>query len=134
MLNLYLGLTGVILLALAKYFNLFPIWFRPQGITKRVLIPGLFKGRSEDRRHQMIRELDGDLITGCSTIQRIRNKALRVVYFEHPLGNTAPLLVFIHGLGGQISQWRFQIEYFSNSCNILAVDLLGHGMSGVSSS
>ncbi|KAJ9088993.1 hypothetical protein DSO57_1017443 [Entomophthora muscae] len=76
-------------------------------------------------------ELDGEFISKCSSMQMIRNKQLRIVFSEHVLVEKAPLIIFIHGFGGQVSQWRAQIEYFSPMCNILAVDLIGHGSSEV---
>jgi pimeloyl-ACP methyl ester carboxylesterase len=41
-------------------------------------------------------------------------------------------LVFIHGLGGQITQFTEQIQYFSQKYNVIAIDLVGHGKSQVS--
>lgn len=38
-------------------------------------------------------------------------------------------LFFIHGLGGRAEQWHNQIDYFKESFNIVAPDLLGHGNS-----
>lgn len=38
-------------------------------------------------------------------------------------------LFLIHGLGGRSQQWLQQINYFKNSFNIIAPDLLGHGES-----
>ena len=82
------------------------------------------------------------------------------MHIIHELGSKVPLIVFIHGLGGQVilsvcvcvlpveysytyalslflfdqvSQWKCQIEYFSHTAHILAIDLLGCGKSQVSS-
>lgn len=53
----------------------------------------------------------------------------RIVYIANKLGPNVPLIVFIHGLGGQIIQFENQILHFAQSANVLAIDLLGHGQS-----
>nr|CAG8447627.1 15480_t:CDS:10 [Entrophospora candida] len=57
----------------------------------------------------------------------IRNKRIRIVHIIHELGAKVPLILFIHGLGGQAAQWEYQIEYFSSTANVLAIDLVGCG-------
>ena len=37
--------------------------------------------------------------------------------------------VFIHGFGGQASQWRYQLQAFSQKNRAVALDLRGHGLS-----
>ncbi|KAF9583370.1 hypothetical protein BGW38_009654 [Lunasporangiospora selenospora] len=61
----------------------------------------------------------------------VNGKHLRTVHIPHELGPTVPLLVFIHGVGGQLEQFERQIEYFSLSTHILAIDLCGYGASDV---
>ena len=39
----------------------------------------------------------------------IRNKRLRIVHIIHELGAKVPLVVFIHGLGGQVRQTNYFI-------------------------
>jgi len=41
----------------------------------------------------------------------------------------APWLVFIHGAGGSIRTWEFQIEHFSKDFRLLLIDLRDHGYS-----
>ncbi|CAG8789898.1 33171_t:CDS:2, partial [Racocetra persica] len=62
----------------------------------------------------------------------IRNKRYRIVYIPHQLGSIVPLVVLIHGIGGQVAQWEYQLEYFSSTANVLAIDLLGCGKSYIS--
>ncbi|KAG0014448.1 hypothetical protein BGZ80_010431 [Entomortierella chlamydospora] len=62
---------------------------------------------------------------------QVNGKKLRVVHIPHALGSKVPLLVFIHGVGGQLEQFEKQIEYFSLSTHILAIDLCGYGGSDV---
>src|SRR5215813_11462992 len=38
-------------------------------------------------------------------------------------------LVFIHGFGGQASQWHYQLQKFSMENRVIALDLRGHGLS-----
>ncbi|GES76744.1 alpha/beta hydrolase protein [Rhizophagus clarus] len=76
-------------------------------------------------------DLDVPIIQNNTQYVVIRNKRLRIVHIINELGAKVPLVVFIHGLGGQVTQWENQIEYFSSTANILAVDLLGCGKSEV---
>lgn len=38
-------------------------------------------------------------------------------------------VVFLHGYGGQANQWKYQLDEFSNSNRVIAIDLRGHGQS-----
>lgn len=38
-------------------------------------------------------------------------------------------MVFIHGFGGQASQWKYQLRKFAGSNRVIALDLRGHGHS-----
>ncbi len=38
-------------------------------------------------------------------------------------------IVFIHGFGGQASQWKYQLRKFGNANRVIALDLRGHGQS-----
>ena len=38
-------------------------------------------------------------------------------------------LVFIHGFGGNATQWRYQLQKFSDESRVIALDLRGHGQS-----
>jgi long-chain acyl-CoA synthetase len=38
-------------------------------------------------------------------------------------------LVFLHGFGGHARQWRYQLQEFSQSNRVIAIDLRGHGRS-----
>ena len=41
----------------------------------------------------------------------------------------APWLVFVHGAGGSIRTWKFQVEHFSKNYRLLLLDLRDHGYS-----
>ncbi|KAF8455829.1 Alpha/Beta hydrolase protein [Terfezia claveryi] len=57
--------------------------------------------------------------------------SVRVFHRQHPkapkLGRSLPLLVFLHGLGGQLSQFQHLLEYFVHISHTLAIDLPGCG-------
>src|SRR4051812_15356999 len=38
-------------------------------------------------------------------------------------------IVFVHGFGGQATQWRYQLRHFAEANHVIAVDLRGHGRS-----
>jgi pimeloyl-ACP methyl ester carboxylesterase len=38
-------------------------------------------------------------------------------------------VVFVHGAGGNISTWKYQLPFFKNHYNLLFIDLRGHGKS-----
>ncbi|CAO3675099.1 unnamed protein product [Rhizopus stolonifer] len=81
--------------------------------------------------HELVIEKEPDIIAENTQFVDINGRRLRIVHIIHELGSRVPLIVFIHGLGGQVSQWQHQIEYFSQTAHILAIDLLGCGKSEV---
>jgi len=46
----------------------------------------------------------------------------------HPEGATQTLL-FVHGFGGNVSQWLYQLRFFGQSLHVIAPNLRGHGLS-----
>lgn len=50
------------------------------------------------------------------------------LYFERH-GESGPPLVLVHGLTGDLSDWRFQIEEFAPTHRLLVLDNRGHGRS-----
>lgn len=46
-------------------------------------------------------------------------------------GEGKEAIVFIHGLGEYLESWRHQIQFFSKDFRTVALDLRGHGKSGV---
>src|SRR5947209_267343 len=46
----------------------------------------------------------------------------------HPEGATQTL-VFVHGFGGNVSQWLYQLRFFGQSLHVIAPNLRGHGLS-----
>ncbi|TAK13549.1 MAG: alpha/beta fold hydrolase [Anaerolineae bacterium] len=39
--------------------------------------------------------------------------------------------VFLHGYGGDATQWRYQLRHFSHDCRVIALDQRGHGDSNI---
>ncbi len=46
----------------------------------------------------------------------------------HPEG-AAETFVFVHGFGGNVSQWLYQLRFFGQSMHVIAPNLRGHGLS-----
>src|SRR2546426_9303360 len=46
----------------------------------------------------------------------------------HPEGTTRTLL-FVHGYGGSVTQWLYQLRFFGQTMHVIAPDLRGHGLS-----
>lgn len=53
-----------------------------------------------------------------------------MLYYEKLINETTDdWILFIHGLGGSLKTWKYQIDQFSPHYNMLLVDLDGHGKS-----
>ncbi len=59
-----------------------------------------------------------------SETPRIRLSAIDIAP-DRPLRT----LVFVHGFGGQATQWRYQLSHFALANRVVALDLRGHGRS-----
>lgn len=55
--------------------------------------------------------------------------SIQVAYEVH--GNAAPALIFVHGWSCDRSYWQGQVEPFSRNFKVVAIDLAGHGESGL---
>jgi pimeloyl-ACP methyl ester carboxylesterase len=54
----------------------------------------------------------------------------QMLYYEtHLLSEDKPWLVFVHGAGGSIITWKYQVEAFRPYFNLLLLDLRDHGSS-----
>lgn len=56
--------------------------------------------------------------------------SIQIAYEVHGAGS--PALIFVHGWSCDRSYWKGQIEPFSRNFKVVAVDLAGHGESGLS--
>ncbi|KAJ1928794.1 hypothetical protein IWQ60_001748 [Tieghemiomyces parasiticus] len=74
-----------------------------------------------------------EFVVNNSQFQLVRGRKLRVLYREHPRGADRPLFFFIHGVGSRISVFEPQLKRLRHAGSLLAVDLVGHGESEVSS-
>ena len=55
--------------------------------------------------------------------------SVRIAYEVH--GDGTPALIFVHGWSCDRSYWKNQVESFSKNFKVVAVDLAGHGESGL---
>ncbi|KAF9139592.1 hypothetical protein BGX30_007785 [Mortierella sp. GBA39] len=111
-------------------------WTQPTAVLSTVL--ALYLGYKalrlldNQRRHRAIEPSPtSPVLVSHFQFVKVNGKQLRIVHIPHALGSKVPLLVFIHGVGGQLEQFEKQIEYFSHSTHILAIDLCGYGASDV---
>jgi long-chain acyl-CoA synthetase len=58
-----------------------------------------------------------------------RNPQVRVSFIHIAPERPLQTIVFVHGFGGQATQWRYQIEEFAKRNRVVAMDLRGHGRS-----
>lgn len=60
----------------------------------------------------------------------IKDHKIRYIVVENPhkVGHGEKIF-FLHGLGGNIYNWAYQIKYFSESYQVIALELPGHGRS-----
>jgi pimeloyl-ACP methyl ester carboxylesterase len=57
--------------------------------------------------------------------------SIRIAYQVYGEGKGKPALVFVHGWSCDRSYWKEQLESFSKQFKVIAIDLAGHGESGV---
>ncbi|MBT6774093.1 alpha/beta hydrolase [Candidatus Woesearchaeota archaeon] len=61
----------------------------------------------------------------------IRSFDFTKIFYQYHQGTTPHTLVFLHGVGGNWTVWKKEIEYFKKKgYSIIALDLRGHGLSG----
>ena len=88
---------------------------RPNSIKTIVVAASFFLiGQSQSRAQTMF-------ATSADSIQ--------IAYEVH--GNGSLLLVFVHGWSCDRSYWKGQLEPLSRSSKVVAIDLAGHGESGL---
>jgi pimeloyl-ACP methyl ester carboxylesterase len=72
-------------------------------------------------------------IKSHSSFIDVDSQRLRIFFEQHSLvaklPKPCPLIVFIHGLGGQINQFEPLLKYFGQVTDVLAIDLPGCGQS-----
>ena len=59
----------------------------------------------------------------------MKSKATDLLHYEIQGKTDAPWLVFVHGAGGSIKTWKFQIDDLSKDFRLLLIDLRDHGFS-----
>ncbi|KAI9281571.1 Alpha/Beta hydrolase protein [Sporodiniella umbellata] len=123
--------TSIALLGASAFFAYYS-YYSEISLSERICY-GLCQRELNEAyiEHELMNEKEPDSITENTQFVTINGHRLRIVHKIHELGSRVPLIVFIHGLGGQVSQWEYQIEYFSQTAHVLAIDLLGCGKSEV---
>ena len=56
-------------------------------------------------------------------------RPLRLSAFDISPEHPARAFVFLHGFGGNARQWRHQLQHFSDTNRVIALDMRGHGFS-----
>jgi pimeloyl-ACP methyl ester carboxylesterase len=69
----------------------------------------------------------------CEEVVELPGKRLTIAYKANPKSKKK-LIVFLHGLGGNMHQFYKQFEECSTYSSVLAIDYIGHGKSGNTSS
>jgi pimeloyl-ACP methyl ester carboxylesterase len=67
--------------------------------------------------------------TYAQTLFAASADSIRIAYEVH--GTGTPALIFVHGWSCDRSYWQGQIEPFSRDFKVVAIDLAGHGESGL---
>ena len=73
--------------------------------------------------------LIAQLHAGSQTIFATAADSIQIAYEVH--GNGTQALVFVHGWSCDRSYWKGQLEPLSRSSKVVAIDLAGHGESGL---
>ncbi len=64
---------------------------------------------------------------------KIRIGTFEIEYVRGGIGENGTL-VFAHGLGGNLDQWKLQLQHFEKDYDVIAFSLQGHGNSSIGSS
>lgn len=72
------------------------------------------------------------MLTGCASVQKHRVLSADGVAISCTVqGKGKPALVFIHGWCCDKRYWSYQVPYFARQYKVVAIDLAGHGASGL---
>ncbi len=72
------------------------------------------------------------MLTGCASVQKHRVLSEDGVAISCSVqGKGSPALVFIHGWCCDKRYWSYQVPYFARQYKVVAIDLAGHGASGL---
>jgi pimeloyl-ACP methyl ester carboxylesterase len=72
------------------------------------------------------------MLAGCTSVQKRRVLSEDGVAISYSVqGKGSPALVFIHGWCCDKRYWSYQVPYFARQYKVVAIDLAGHGASGL---
>ena len=94
----------------------------------------LLKEYGTSKNHSKLTSQDDSAwIKAYTSFEEVDGHCLRVFFSPHllfpKLPKATPLIVFVHGLGGQINQFEPLLQYFGQVADVIAVDLPGCGKS-----
>lgn len=72
-------------------------------------------------------QAESDAAAAEAAYQFVEVNGLRVRYARK--GNAVPAVLFIHGFGGDLDNWLFNLDALAERNTVLALDLPGHGQS-----
>ena len=73
-------------------------------------------------------EVDDDDVDAVAQYEFMETSAGRLRYAQR--GDDGPVVVLIHGFGGDLDNWLFNIDALAEKAKVYALDLPGHGQSG----
>ena len=104
------------------------------SIPKKLIAVALIIGNSmlnaEDVSSEFFDKLDSPLTEiGFKQDSVISNDGVEINYFIR--GSNKKALVFVHGFSCSSKYWLAQLQHFSKQHTVVAIDLAGHGDSGI---
>jgi long-chain acyl-CoA synthetase len=73
--------------------------------------------------------MDVDLELYRREVRLSERPLLRLSAIDISPDRPARTMMFVHGFGGQATQWKHQLKKFSDDSRVIALDLRGHGLS-----
>ncbi len=102
------------------------------AFTSAAVIAAYLTFMSKTEKHPLIKQ-DDAFLAKYSESMSIRDKSLNVFRIPYKyateMDKKKPTIVFIHGVGGQLAQFIFQLRHFVNMANVIALDFVGFGHS-----
>ena len=68
-------------------------------------------------------------LINSKTSAKVFVKALVLYYETRKTDHQKPWVVFLHGAGGSIKTWSYQVSHFTAHFNLILIDLRDHGRS-----
>ena len=86
-------------------------------------------GSDAGEKMPVVEKEHGEKVLYSSTIHKVRIEGnIEIAYIEEGKKD-APVILFIHGMGGAVPSWRKNISFLRQHYRCIAIDLPGHGHS-----